>query len=127
MKLRVGYVQCDEQPVEGSLDQTLIRVMTCNDATNGGSVQTVYQNGQTEILYPKDPLPIYPVDPIVDNPPPPVLPEDQPAESMQTITPTTTDPLLTPATTAGGSDNTLLIGGGLLLLFLLLGKKKKRK
>jgi len=127
MKLRVGYVQCDEQPVEGSLDQTLIRVMSCNDATNGGSVQTVYQNGTTDILYPKDPLPIYPVDPIVvDNPPPPPppLPEDQPADTMQTITPTTIDPV--PATVKE-SDNTLLIGGGLLLLFLLLGKKKKRK
>jgi LPXTG-motif cell wall-anchored protein len=131
MKLRVGYVQCNEQPVEGSLDQTLIRVMDCGSVTNGGSVQTVYQNGGTEILYPKDPIAVdYPAPTdqttTLDSPPPPPppLPEDQPAETMQTITPTTTDPL--PATESG-SNNTLLIGGGLLLLFLLLGKKKKRK
>ncbi len=125
MKLSVGYVQCYEQPMEGSLDATLIRVMDCGNVANGGSVQTVYQNGQTDILYPKDPLPIYPVDPIaVDSPPPPPppLPEDQPAETMQTITPTTT-----PVTTAPTEINPLLIGGGLLLLFFLLGKKKKRK
>jgi len=121
MKLRVGYVQCDETAAEGSLDQTLIRVMTCSNATNGGSVQTVYTNGETDIIYPKDPIAVdYP------PPPPPPLPEDQPAETLQTITPTTTQPLQ--ATADGfGMDNTLLIGGGLLLLFLLLGKNKKKK
>jgi len=119
MKLRVGYVQCNEQPVEGSLDQTLIRVMSCSNATNGESVQTVYTNGQTDIMYPKDPV----VDIL---PPPPMLPEDQPAETMEAITPTTTEPGPA-ATTETGSNNTLLIGGGLLLLFLLLGKNKKRR
>lgn len=130
MKLSVGYVQCNEQPTEGTLDATLIKVMSCENATNGGSVQTVYTNGQTEILYPKDPLPIYPVDPIaIDNPPPPPpLPEDQPAETMLTIAPTTEPPLPDPTQVqTSGSINPLLIGGGMLLLFLLLGKKKKRK
>ena len=126
MKLRVGYVQCYEQPQEGTLDATLIKVMSCNDVQNGGSVQTVYTNGGTEVLYPTDPIYI-PKDPVVyDNPPPPPpLPEDQPAETMQTITPTTT--AIEPTTNEAGSNNTLLIGGGLLLLFFLLGKNKKKK
>jgi LPXTG-motif cell wall-anchored protein len=129
MKLRVGYVQCYEQPQEGTLDATLIKVMDCQSATNGGSVQTVYTNGQTEVLYPVDPIAVdYPAP--TDSglttdyipPPPPPLPEDQPAESMTIIpTPTTTP------TTNEGSNNILLIGGGLLFLFFLLNKKKKRK
>lgn len=135
MKLSVGYVQCYEQPAEGTLDATLIRVMDCGNVANGGSVQTVYQNGTTDILYPKDPIatdPIYyPKDPVVYDappPPPPPLPEDQPAETLQTITPTTEPPLPDPSQVqTSGSINPLLIGGGLLFLFLLLGKKKKRK
>lgn len=120
--MNVGYVQCYEQPTDGSLDSTLIRVMSCNNVENGGSVQTVYTNGDTQILYPKDPI-------AVDSPPPPPppLPEDQPAEAL-TIAPTDPLPETMPVTTnEAGNNNALLIGGGLLLLFLLLGKKKKRK
>lgn len=127
MKLRVGYVQCDESATTG-LDATLIRVMSCGEVANGGSVQTVYQNGSTEVLNPVDPI-YYPKDPIaIDTPPPPPPPllEDAPAETLQTITPTTTDPVPTEQP-AGSGNNTLLIGGGLLLLFFLLGKNKKKK
>jgi len=127
MKLRVGYIQCEETAIEGSLDQTLIRVMDCGgSATNGGGgSETYYTNGATDIKYL--------VDPIVDYPPPPVLTEDQPAPTLdtpiETITPAIVAPMEpVPETTPGGSgNNMLLIAGGGLLLWFLIAKKKKRK
>lgn len=125
MKLRVGYVNCETAPVEGSLDATLIRVMDCSAATNGGG----YTDGGVYVE--PDPV-LYPKDPINILPPPPPLPEDSPSETLETLTPTSTTMEVTPTTdpvnepTVKPIPPALIIGGGLLLLFFL-GKNKKRK
>jgi hypothetical protein len=120
MKLRVGYISCNEAPAEGSLDSTLLSVMNCNSYTNGGGY---YDGG---VIIQPDPV-YYPKDPIL----PPALPADEPSE---TLTPVPIEPPAMEVQTA--IDTTpeetkpippaLIIGGGLLLLFFLGKNKRKR-
>lgn len=121
MKLSVGAVVCEQSVQSGTLDSTLVKIMSCESSANGSASYYAEKDGSYVYTKPIDEAPA---------PPPSSFPEDSPAVSMQTVAPVL-EQQPTQNKTFGEALQSIppiyLLGGGLLLWFLIAGKKKKRK